>query len=172
MLEEHLAAIAARDIDRFAATVSRAPDARVIGPDGGAIVGYAAIVAAHRDWFAPAVWTFAPRILLERVSDMLGFALLEVDYHETGVDRRFLLSVVFAREDGAWKLYFDPEHDAWVARPFCVSRSSTQTSGTLNAAPFVDEVTPCFAALQRRNVSIALADSLSHGIDPGEQLFG
>lgn len=108
MLDEHLAAIAARDIDRFAATLSRAPDARVIGPGGGAIVGYAAIVAAHRDWFgAPTTWTFAPSILLERVSDSLGFALLEVDYHETGVDRRFLLSVVFAREDGAWKLYFD-----------------------------------------------------------------
>jgi ketosteroid isomerase-like protein len=106
-LVEHLAAISARDIDRFAATVSGDAEARVIAPDGGAIVGREAIVAAHRGWFATVGWTFAPQIVFERTSDGLGFALLEIDYREAEQHRRFLLSVVFAREDGIWRLLYD-----------------------------------------------------------------
>ena len=107
-LDEHLAAIAARDIERFAATVSRSPDARVIGPDGTAIVGGDAIVAAHRGWFeSEKAWTFTPRVVLERAGDTLAFALLDVDYHEGGTQRRFSLCVVFARDDGSGKLFYD-----------------------------------------------------------------
>jgi hypothetical protein len=105
-LDEHLAAISARDIDRFAATVSRAPYARVIAPDGGAIVGYDAIVDAHRGWFAGGSFTFEPRVLVERANETLGFALLDIAYTE-GETKRFLLSVVFERDDGVWKLFFD-----------------------------------------------------------------
>ena len=107
-LNGHLAAIVARDIERFAATISRGADARVIGPDGSALLGYDAIVAAHRGWFgSESAWTFAPRVVLERASESLGFALLEVAYRESDAERRFLLSVVFVREEGAWKLLYD-----------------------------------------------------------------
>ncbi len=106
-LNEHLAAIGARNIERFAATVSRDPAARVVAPDGSAIVGYEAIVEAHRGWFATDGWTLAPHALFERESDTLGFALLEVDYREASAARRFLLSVVFVFEEGAWRLLYD-----------------------------------------------------------------
>jgi ketosteroid isomerase-like protein len=106
-LAEHLAAISARDIDRFAATVSDDPEARVVAPDGGVVARRHAIVAAHRDWFATGGWTFAPQILFERTSDALGFALLDVAYREAGKQSRFLLSVVFVREDGVWRLLYD-----------------------------------------------------------------
>ena len=106
-LGEHLAAIGARDIDRFAATVSGDPAARVIAPDGSAVVGFAAILEAHRGWFESDGWTFTPTILFERESDTLGFALLEVDYREASGAKRFLLSVVLALEVGTWRLLYD-----------------------------------------------------------------
>ncbi len=107
-LQEHLAALRARDIERFAATLSRDAAARVVAPDGGTIVGYAAIREAHRGWFAAAgTWTFEPRVVFSRASGELGFALLDVTYVENGAEKRFLLSVVFAREDGTWRLLYD-----------------------------------------------------------------
>lgn len=106
-LDDHFAAIATRDIERFAATISGDIDTRVIAPDGGAIVGREAIVEAHRGWFATGGWTFSPHVLFARESDGLGFALLEVDYVEDGAARRFLLSIVFLREDDTWRLLFD-----------------------------------------------------------------
>ena len=106
-LREHLAAISARDIARFAPTISSDPQARVVAPDGGAIVGGEAILEAHRGWFATAGWTFAPSIVLTRESDALGFALLEVAYSEPAGTRRFLLSAVFTREGEAWRLFYD-----------------------------------------------------------------
>ena len=106
-LREHLSAIAARDIERFAATVSRDPAARVIAPDGGAIVGFESIVEAHRGWFESDGWTFSPTTIFERESDTLGFALLEVHYREASGAKRFLLSAVFALEDGIWRLLYD-----------------------------------------------------------------
>jgi len=106
-LGEHLAALDARDIERFAATVSRDPAARVVAPDGGAIVGYEAIVEAHRGWFESDGWTFTPNTVFERESDTLGFALLEVEYRESSSVRRFLLSLVFTLEDGTWRLLYD-----------------------------------------------------------------
>jgi len=33
--------------------------------------------------------------------------LLDVTYVENGAEKRFLLSVVFAREDGTWRLLYD-----------------------------------------------------------------
>ncbi len=112
-LNEHLGAIATRDIERFAATISRDPDARVIAPEGTETVGYDAIVAAHRGWFAAdEPWTFEPHIVLIRGSDTLGFALLDVDYHEGQSKRRFMLSLLFTREDSAWKLLYDQNTSA------------------------------------------------------------
>lgn len=107
-LATHLGAISSRNLEAFAATVSRDPEARVVGPDGAAIVGYDAIVAAHRGWLAStAQWSFEPHIRLVRAAEHLGFALLEVDYREGDTGRRFLLSLVFTRENGDWKLFYD-----------------------------------------------------------------
>ncbi len=107
-LATHLGAISARDIATFGATISRDPEARVVGPDGAEIIGYEAIVAAHRDWFSSsAQWSFEPQIRLVRAAEHLSFALLEVDYREGGSRQRFLLSVIFLRENGAWKLWYD-----------------------------------------------------------------
>lgn len=107
-LEEHLAALRARDIERFAATLSRDPAARVVAPDGSASVGYEAVREAHRGWFAGEVaWTFEPTVIFERTSGDLGFALLEISYAEPGLRKRFLLSLVFTREDRTWRLFYD-----------------------------------------------------------------
>ncbi len=112
-LRAHLAAIEARDIEGFAATVSRDPDARVVGPDGTATIGYDAIVAAHRDWFASEQdWAFEPRMVFFRSCDAVGFALLDVDYRQNNSQRRFMLSLLFTYEDDAWKLLYDQNTSA------------------------------------------------------------
>jgi len=107
-LEEHLAALRARDIERFAATLSRDPAARVIAPDGSQTVGYDAIREAHRSWFlADAAWSFVPTVVFARSNADFGFALLAVAYEEAGSSSNFFLSLVFAREDGTWRLLYD-----------------------------------------------------------------
>ena len=106
-LHEHLAAISARDGERFADTVSSDPQARVVAPDGSASVGRDAIVAGHLGWFATAGWTFSPSIVMAREAEGLGFALLEIVYAEPAGARRFLLSVIFTHEAGGWRLFYD-----------------------------------------------------------------
>ncbi|GAC1307509.1 MAG: hypothetical protein NVS2B3_14280 [Vulcanimicrobiaceae bacterium] len=107
-LMEHLAALEARDIERFAATLSRDPAARVVAPDGTQTVGYEAIREAHRGWFASeAAWTFEPTVVFSRSEGDLGFGLLDVRYAEGAVATRFMLGVVFVREVGTWRLLYD-----------------------------------------------------------------
>jgi ketosteroid isomerase-like protein len=119
-LSEHLDAIAARDLGRFAATLARSPEVRVVGPDGSAIAGHDAILDAHRGWFAaPEPWTFEPDVLIARDGGDLGFALLDVRYADGGGPRRFYLTLVFVREGGTWRLLYD--------------QNTTIASGTLEA---------------------------------------
>ncbi len=105
-LAEHLAAIAVRDAERFAATVSTR-DVRLVGGDGSIIEGHANVVAAHRGWFAQAGWTFEPEILWMREVDGCGWALTRVRYTEADSLRTFLLFLLFALEEDGWRLVFD-----------------------------------------------------------------
>ncbi len=105
-LQDHFEAIAERDIDRFSATLS-ADDLRLVGGEGRIIHGRDNAVAAHRDWFADARWTFEPEILWMREEATAGWVLTRVRYTDAENERQFLLLLIFMNEDGAWKLVYD-----------------------------------------------------------------
>jgi ketosteroid isomerase-like protein len=108
-LTEHLAALQARDLERFAATVG--DDVAVVDGSGAIREGRTAVLDAHADWFAsPDDWRFD--YIVRRLHDGggAGLALIEVTYRQRpdAVPARFLLSLYFARDGGgAWKFLFD-----------------------------------------------------------------
>ena len=108
-LDEHLAALCARDVERFAATVG--DDAAVVNGAGEVTRGTAAVLQAHADWFrASEPWTFAYDVVLTRETASSGLALIDVTYrHTPDVEpSRFLLSLVFERDgSGAFKFVYD-----------------------------------------------------------------
>lgn len=105
-LTEHLDAIAERDLDRFAATLSQ-DDVRLVGGDGRIIEGRDNAIAAHREWFMNGQWRFAPEILWLREEADAGWALTRITYTDGDASRLFLLLFLFVREADAWKLVYD-----------------------------------------------------------------
>jgi len=108
-LREHLAALQAKDVRRFAATLGR--DITVVDGQGGVQSGSTAVLASHAEWFAASdAWSFDYEIVLLREFTGAGLALLDVTYrdHPAATPARFLLSLIFEREpDNAWKFVYD-----------------------------------------------------------------
>ncbi|HEX3463218.1 MAG TPA: nuclear transport factor 2 family protein [Candidatus Elarobacter sp.] len=108
-LDEHLAALQARDADRFAATLG---DDVVVIDGGGAITrGTDAVLRSHAEWFgSPDPWTFDYDVLLTRETASAGLSVIDVTYRHTpdAEPARFLLSLVFERDDqGTFKFVYD-----------------------------------------------------------------
>jgi uncharacterized protein (TIGR02246 family) len=108
-LEEHLAALRARDVERFAATVG--DDVVVVDGAGTITRGTDEVLAAHAAWFRdPQAWTFDYDVVLTRELGGGGLAVIEVTYRHGphAKPSRFLLSLVFERDaHGAWKFVYD-----------------------------------------------------------------
>lgn len=108
-LDEHLAALCARDVERFAATVGE--NAVVVDGAGAITRGTDAVLRSHAAWFRMAEpWAFAYEVVFARDTASSGLALLDVTYrHTPGAEpSRFLLSLVFERDaNGAFKFVYD-----------------------------------------------------------------
>jgi ketosteroid isomerase-like protein len=108
-LDEHLAALQARDVERFAATLGA--NAAVVDGSGAIKRGTDAVLRSHADWFAmPEQWMFAYELLFTRETQSSGLALIEATYRHTpdAEPARFLLSLLFERDaDGAFKFVYD-----------------------------------------------------------------
>jgi uncharacterized protein (TIGR02246 family) len=108
-LHEHLDALQAKDLARFAATLG--DDVTVIDGRGGRTHGTASVLQSHAEWFAAAEpWTFEYGVIFTRVFDGAALALIDVTYRHTPdtVPARFVLSLVFARDAaGSWKFVYD-----------------------------------------------------------------
>lgn len=108
-LDEHLGALRARDVDRFAATLG--DDVCVVDGAGAITRGTAAVLHSHAEWFADAApWRFDYTVLLARETATSGLALIEATYRQTPESdpSRFLLSLVFERDaGGAFRFVFD-----------------------------------------------------------------
>jgi ketosteroid isomerase-like protein len=104
---DHITAITERDIDLFAATLSR-DDLRFVGADGSILDGYENVVAAHRDWFANEDWTFDPMVVWMRETRQMALIATWVRYVEKGAERAFVLTFGLVREpQHGWKIVFD-----------------------------------------------------------------
>ena len=108
-LVEHLGALQARDLERFAATLGQ--DVMVVDGRGTIREGRETVLAAHADWFAsPDRWRFDYVVRRMYDSENAGLALIEVTYHQTpdAAEQRFLLALYFARDDGgSWRFLYD-----------------------------------------------------------------
>jgi uncharacterized protein (TIGR02246 family) len=108
-LVEHLAALQARDIERFARTIG--DDVTVVDGGGTIVSGKDAVIAAHAQWFSSDdAWSFDATVVLTREFGDAGLALLDVSYRNTpqAPASRFLLSLVFVRDAaGAWQFVYD-----------------------------------------------------------------
>lgn len=118
-LEEHLAALQARDAKRFAATLGE--DVIVVDGSGKMLRGTGAVLASHAEWFAvPERWTFDYELRAVRETDGVALALIDVTYRHTpdATPSRFLLSLVFERgADGRYRFVYDQNTPLPVAQP-------------------------------------------------------
>lgn len=108
-LLEHLAAIAARDIDVFARSIH--PRVRLVGSDGTVREGAEAAIEAHRAWFADPQWSieFAP-LFLEHQGECC-WSLVRARFEQAETSKTFLLFLLFVRENGRWLLVYDQGTD-------------------------------------------------------------
>ena len=109
-VERHLDTVAERDLDGYLSTVHE--DVSLISPDGRLVEGRAAVGDFHRDWFDDPDWSWVLTPLRSTAAAGTGVAVFAVEYHD--LDRagqpytmRYLLSLTFARQDGAWLLIHD-----------------------------------------------------------------
>ncbi|HEY0393531.1 MAG TPA: nuclear transport factor 2 family protein [Candidatus Elarobacter sp.] len=108
-LDEHLGALQARDVERFAATLG--DDVVVVDGAGTLTRGTAGVLRSHAEWFgSPDPWTFAYETIFARETVSSGLALIDVTYRHTPAAEpaRFLLSLVFERDaGGTFKFVYD-----------------------------------------------------------------
>jgi ketosteroid isomerase-like protein len=110
-LDEHLAAIRARDLRRLAATVS-ARGVRLVTAQGEVSTDPGRFLALHADWFRATTWSIATRLLHAQVGTDVATCLLALEYRDDppdGVPVRevSVLGLTFALEDGRWVLVQD-----------------------------------------------------------------
>jgi len=108
-LDAHLAAIAARDLDGFKATITNGDDLVVIFPNGAALTTTAEVVGFHEEWFADADWVWEPAVVNIIEGADMTMALLKYDYRDSaeGEPRSSWLALVFKLEGGEWRLVHD-----------------------------------------------------------------
>lgn len=112
-LDAHLAAIQARDLDALLATVTSGPRLTLILPSGTVLSTRDEYRQLHVEWFAEKDWRMIFEVLEVRELGDAGVGLVKYQAQALQPDGSFqtrreaLLSLVFAREAGSWRLVFD-----------------------------------------------------------------
>ncbi|MFF5296447.1 YybH family protein [Paractinoplanes globisporus] len=109
-VEQHLAAVAARDLPAYLATVR--DDVSLILLNGRLLRGREAVAGLHQDWFADPDWSWTLSPVHSAVAGDTGVAVFEVDYDDLDGDgkpysTRYLLSLTFTRDSEGWRLLHD-----------------------------------------------------------------
>jgi uncharacterized protein (TIGR02246 family) len=112
-LDAHLAAVQARDLDGLLATVTSGPQLTLILPNGKILRTREEYRQLHVEWFAEQDWKMVFEVLEVRELGDAGVGLVRYQAQELQPDGTFqtrreaLLSLMFAREAGSWRLVFD-----------------------------------------------------------------
>ncbi|WP_162806672.1 YybH family protein [Sphingosinicella terrae] len=111
VVENHVAAVTARDLDALVATVTHGDRLLLIFPDGRRTDSRSDYLAFHRDWFADPGWTMEfERIALDAGAGY-GHALYLTTFDQDGsgpqAPRSSWLSLGFRLERGQWRLVHD-----------------------------------------------------------------
>lgn len=111
-VQDHLAAIARRDLAALLPTLTEGKELTMIGPDGSKLDTREQYLDFHRAWFAAKdEGKLEPEIVRTIETPGLGHALIRYRYSAKGpsgpVRTTAWLALTFAREHGRWRLVFD-----------------------------------------------------------------
>ena len=112
-LDAHLAAINARDLDALLATVTAGEQLTLILPNGKVLETREQYRQLHVDWFAESDWRMQFEVQQLHEYGDVGVALVKYQSLARQADgsyttrREALLSLVFRRENGQWRLVYD-----------------------------------------------------------------
>ena len=108
-LKAHLDAIETKDIVAYKPTVTTREDLHLVFPDGSVIETTEGVVSFHEEWFKDANWRWNGQDtrIMEGVD--MAAAFMKYDYRDTpeGAPRSAWLVLIFALENGAWRLIHD-----------------------------------------------------------------
>ncbi|MBN6050673.1 SgcJ/EcaC family oxidoreductase, partial [Nonomuraea sp. RK-328] len=109
-LDAHLAAIEARDLEGYLATVHQ--DISLILPNGTLLRGKEAVAEFHTAWFANTDWSTRTETVRAETAGDAAFALLSVVYDDLDPEGKpyrkpYYLTLYFTRTDGRWLLVHD-----------------------------------------------------------------
>ncbi len=108
-LKTHLDAIVAKDIVAYEPTITTREDLHLVFPDGSIIETTDGVVSFHEDWFEDANWRWNSEVVKILEGADMSAAFMKYDYRDTpeGEPRSAWLVLIFAFENGAWRLVHD-----------------------------------------------------------------
>ncbi|GAA4429441.1 hypothetical protein GCM10023148_33850 [Actinokineospora soli] len=107
VIDAHLAAIPARDLAGYAATLH--PDVVVVVTSGRVMTGAAEVTAFHEAWFAEPGWTYEAVTTHRTTAAGVATRVVEVTYVDGpgATPSRFAMGLVFVPVGGRWLLVHD-----------------------------------------------------------------
>ncbi|PHN06669.1 YybH family protein [Flavilitoribacter nigricans] len=111
-LEEHLAAVAAKDFDRLKMTVPQSGELVWVLPNGASFMKAEEFLQNHQEWFQDTSWTMTTQILQANWGQDHGTALVEADLREPERNgkpyfHRMFISYGLERSNGRWQVVLD-----------------------------------------------------------------
>ncbi|MCL2353681.1 MAG: nuclear transport factor 2 family protein [Defluviitaleaceae bacterium] len=112
VLNVHLKAIADRDLSVFSKFLHPSQNIIIILPNGNIIEGFESVVNFHKRWFEDLDWHMDVKMLDIITIDNVGYALLDVIYHDLDEDGnpyelKYFLSLLFNKINNRWFLIRD-----------------------------------------------------------------
>ena len=111
-LQSHLYAIQSRDFDLFVSTLSEQEELTLLTLSGQMTVWRVDFVETMKGWFADTDWKIKFEVVRTYETAEMGFALLYVNYDDvdgegTPYHLDYFLNLIFAQENGSWRLVHD-----------------------------------------------------------------
>jgi uncharacterized protein (TIGR02246 family) len=106
-VEAHLAAIKARDLDAYLATLH--PEVTTVTTSGDMLSGIDEVAEFHREWFTDSEWTYSvePIRTAYAAGAITRFVTVTYRGHPTATPSRFVMGLTFVAEDNGWLLVHD-----------------------------------------------------------------
>ena len=82
VMDKHLAAVSARDMETLRSTLSPYGEMQLILPSTEIIDGVDGFMEYHREWFELPNWTIETEILNTEIGEMVGMAVISFIYRE------------------------------------------------------------------------------------------
>jgi len=111
-LQKHLDAVASRDLESLASTMSPDGKMQLILPGAEIFEGVSSFMDYHREWFQDTSWTFETKILNSEVGEQIGMAVTEITYREPERNgapyfNRMIVSYALEKVDDKWSIILD-----------------------------------------------------------------